>query len=223
MIPTLSSVEIRILGCLLEKETTTPEYYPLTLNALTNACNQKSSRDPVMDLDQTAVIRGLLSLKEKRFVYERHEEGSRTAKYVHAIENLLRASTEERAVLCLLFLRGPQTPGEIKTRGERLASFASPADVEAVLQELAARADGPFVQKLARQPGQKEARYGHLFGKETTSEAIAEPATVDPTHPTVTSPTEVRLAALEKKVAALEEQLCAFRSANSSSAPTQQN
>ena len=160
----LTDVEARILGSLVEKSYTTPDQYPLSLNALTNACNQKSSRDPVMSLDEAAIARALATLQEKNLVGRRSEPGSRVTKFMHHVENLIGGGTaQEIGTICVLLLRGPQTPGEIKTRTDRICEFESTADVEAILLELAGRTDGPFVARLARQTGQKEARYMHLF------------------------------------------------------------
>jgi len=195
----LNEVEIRILGVLLEKEKTTPEYYPLTLNALANACNQKSSRDPVMELDQNTVIRALYSLKDKGLLLEKHEEGNRVAKYLHRFENVLKADDQERAALCVLMLRGPQTTGEIKTRTDRLTNFESPAEVETILQGLAARPDGPFVKRLEKQPGQKECRYRHLLSIPSTE----KPAVTAPPLPPPSTSAD-RLATLEKRIFDLE-------------------
>jgi uncharacterized protein YceH (UPF0502 family) len=203
MIPRLDSIEVRVLGCLLEKEKTTPEYYPLTPNALTNACNQKSSRDPVMEVTQSLVIRAIFSLKDQGFIVEKNEEGGRVAKYGHNFSKVMTASEPERAVLCLLMLRGPQTAGEIRNRADRLAEFKSPAEVETILQGLATRADGPFTILLPRQPGQKERRYAHLFSGEPTVTAASSPA--PKSVETAVSPLEDRLANLEKRVQALEE------------------
>ncbi len=207
MIEKLMTVEIRVLGCLLEKEKTTPEYYPLTLNALTNACNQKSSREPVMSLDQGLVIRALLSLKDRGFVIERNEEGNRVSKYAHNFSKLMEASEAERAVLCLLMLRGPQTAGEIRNRSERLATFQSPAEVESILQTLSTREDGPYTVLLPRQTGQKERRYAHLFSDPSTLPApsFSPSPVVTPAAPKTSL--EDRVAKLEERLAQLEEQI----------------
>ena len=201
----LSTVEVRVLGCLLEKEKTTPEYYPMTANALTNACNQKSSRDPVMELTQSLVIRAIYSLKDRGLVIERNDEGSRVSKYGHNFSNLMNATEAERAVLCILMLRGPQTAGEIKNRSERLADFKSPAEVESVLQTLATRADGPYTVLLPRQPGQKERRYAHLFSGDPTAAVSAPEPAAAPTPDGISL--EERVMALEKRVAALENSI----------------
>src|SRR5579883_323913 len=160
----LDAIEARVLGCLVEKSLTTPELYPLTLNALVNACNQKSSREPMMTLDFNAAQAGVNSLIEKGFAARRYEPGGRTEKYGHRIEVLL-GSEDPQAIgaICVLLLRGPQTTGELKTRTERLCQFASIADVEALLQRLSTLGSGPIVARLPRQTGQKEARWKELF------------------------------------------------------------
>lgn len=200
MVTQLTDVEARILGSLVEKSLATPENYPLSLNALINACNQKTSREPVMALDEATVGRGLHALLEKGLAERHFEPGSRVPKFLHHIEALMSlADAKPIATICLLLLRGPQTAGEIKGRTDRLCKFESTAEVEALLQDLAARTDGPFAAKLPRQPGQKEARYQHLF-----SGAAPTPA---PAPAPAAAPAPVpadRLAQLEKRVEALE-------------------
>jgi uncharacterized protein YceH (UPF0502 family) len=203
----LADIEARILGSLVEKSYTTPEQYPLSLNALTNACNQKSSRDPVMKLDETTIARAIATLQQKGLVDRRSEPGSRVTKFLHHVENLLGGGTaQEIGTICVLLLRGPQTPGEIKTRTDRICEFSSTADVEAVLLEMAGRTDGPFVSRLPRQPGQKEARYMHLFcGKPDTP---TPPKPAQPGKPLVSPPAKVTttdlLTRLQQRVSALE-------------------
>jgi len=174
----LTDIEARILGSLVEKSYTTPDQYPLSLNALTNACNQKTSRDPVMTLDEATIARALATLQEKNLVGRRSEPGSRVTKFMHHVENLIGGGTaQEIGTICVLLLRGPQTPGEIKTRTDRICEFASTAEVEAILLELAGRTDGPFVSRLSRQVGQKEARYAHLFcGHPREHQPVQQPA-----------------------------------------------
>ena len=166
----LSLHETRVIGCLIEKEITTPEQYPLSLNALTNACNQKSNRDPVLDLDEATVQQLLDQLAKKRLVSEQSGYGNRVPKFQHLFCNTtfgtLKFSPQELGIVCELFLRGPQTPGELRSRASRLCRFADVTEVEAVLDGLAARADGPFVMRLAREPGKRESRYAHLFSGE---------------------------------------------------------
>ena len=161
-----SDNEIRVLGCLIEKEITTPEYYPLSLNALMNACNQKSNRDPVMTLDEAAVRDALRSLTDQYLVRSASSD-SRVAKYEHRVNELYNFHRNEIAVLCVLFLRGPQTPGELRTRAERMFAFEDLEAVHSALN-LLMRREPPVVKGLPRQPGTKESRYMHLFGGEET-------------------------------------------------------
>ena len=160
----LNDIEVRVLGCLIEKELATPEYYPLTLNALTNACNQKSNRDPVMSLEETDVVRALDALRFKQLALI-SAEGGRAAKYRHILAEKLRLSPAELAVVAELLLRGPQTVGELRTRAERMHPFPDLAGIEEVLEELMARTP-PLVKRLPRQPGRKEQRHTHLLGGE---------------------------------------------------------
>lgn len=163
----LTAPEARIIGCLIEKQITTPDQYPLSLNALINACNQKSNRDPVLELDEDTVQRTLDALAKKHFVVERSGFGSRVPKYQHRFCNTeygtLKLDAQELAVTCELLLRGPQTPGELRSRASRMATFADVTDVEATLTRLSEREDGPFVTRLAREPGRRESRFAHLF------------------------------------------------------------
>jgi uncharacterized protein YceH (UPF0502 family) len=163
----ITPLEARVIGSLLEKEITTPDQYPLSLAALTNACNQKSSRDPVLQLQETEVQGLLDELKKKHLVSDRTGFGSRVAKYQHRFCNTgfgaFEFTPQELGVLCVLLLRGPQTPGELRSRTNRLCQFTGVQQVEAVLDELMRREDGPFVVRLIREPGRRESRYGHLF------------------------------------------------------------
>jgi uncharacterized protein len=173
----LTPNEARVIGSLLEKERTTPEQYPLSLNALTNACNQKSSRDPVMSLDERIVQETLDGLIKKRLVSEKTGFGSRVAKYQHRFCNTdfgdLKFSEQELGIICALLLRGPQTPGELRTRTERLCKFSDMNEAEAVLKHLMVREDGPFIVKLPREAGKRESRYAHLFcGEVEISSAV---------------------------------------------------
>ena len=162
--------ETRIIGCLIEKEITTPEQYPLSLNALTNACNQKSNRDPVLDLDEATVQQLVDQLIKKRLVSEQSGYGNRVPKFQHLFCNTnfgtLKFSPQELGIVCELFLRGPQTPGELRSRASRMCRFGDVSEVEAALNGLASREDGPFVIRLAREPGKRESRYAHLFSGE---------------------------------------------------------
>ncbi len=169
----LDPVEIRVLGALMEKEATTPEYYPLSLNALVNACNQKSNRDPVVDYDDATVSDALARLREQHFSLT-ITGGSRVHKYQQRISETLNLGRRESAILCVLFLRGPQTIAEIKDRAERIYAFTDLAETELVLEKLATWPNtGPLVKKLPRLPGQKEARYIHLLSGEPDLEALA--------------------------------------------------
>ena len=164
-----SENEIRVLGCLLEKESTTPEYYPLSLNALMNACNQKSNRDPVLSIDEVAVRNALRSLTEQALVRSASGD-SRVAKYEHRMNELYNFHRHEIAVLCILFLRGPQTPGELRTRTERMYAFEGLEGVHSALN-LLMRREPPLVKVLPRQSGTKESRYTHLFDAEEETPA----------------------------------------------------
>jgi uncharacterized protein YceH (UPF0502 family) len=168
----LSDVEIRVLGALVEKETTTPEYYPLSLNALVNACNQKSNRDPVMTLDEDAVRAAIRSLTEHALVRSASGD-SRVAKFEHRLNELYNFHRHELAVLCVLMLRGPQTPGELRTRCERMYAFEDLDAVHAALN-LLMRRDPPLAKVLPRQPGTKESRYMQLLSGDVAPQALAE-------------------------------------------------
>jgi uncharacterized protein len=201
----LDQTEARVLGCLVEKELATPEYYPLTLNALVNACNQKSNRDPVMALDDAEVQAALDRLRARQLAH-RSAEGVRAAKYCHNLEGPLRLEPPELAVLAELLLRGPQTLGELRTRTERMTSFADLAAVEECIESLLER-DQPLVVRLPRQPGRKEHRFAHLFMDPPAAEefpaAATPPATAD----------NQQLAALEAEVSRLRAELDALRAA----------
>lgn len=209
--------EARVIGCLMEKSVITPDQYPLSLNALVNACNQKSSREPVLNLDQGTVQRTANELAEKKHVMVENL-GSRVDKYRQRFCNtqfaLIQFSPAEYAVMCLLLLRGAQTPGELKSRSGRLHEFATPDDVEAALESLMSRADGPFVARLPREPRRKDNAYAHLFGGPMES-APAEPPPRDQT-PREPPPPRARpdadlLAALEQRVTALERELAELK------------
>jgi uncharacterized protein len=167
----LDPVQIRVLGCLLEKQQATPDAYPLTLNALRLACNQSTSRDPVVDYDEATVRDAAQRLGQRGWARLTSYHGSRTAKYRHLLEEALGLSSEERALLCVLMLRGPQTLGELKQRSEKLHGFADLSAVEEVLDRLTARDLGRW---LERRPGQKEARYTHLLGADDAASAELE-------------------------------------------------
>ncbi len=164
----LGAHETRVLACLIEKAVTTPDQYPLSLNALTNACNQKSNRDPVMHLDEAEVQQTLDALAKRHLVGEKSGYGSRVTKYQHYFCNTtfgsLRFSPQELGILCELMLRGPQTPGELRTHAGRLCTLADVHEVEALLLGLMEREGGPVVTRLPREPGRRESRFAHLFG-----------------------------------------------------------
>lgn len=174
----LTPHEARITGCLIEKEITTPDQYPLSLNALINACNQKSSRDPVMSLDERTVQETIDGLVKKRLISEKTGFGSRVAKYQHRFCNTdfgdLRFSQQELGIVCVLLLRGPQTPGELRVRTDRLCKFRDVNEVESVLKQLTEREDGPFVIQLPREAGKRESRYAHLFCGEVEFEEVSQ-------------------------------------------------
>ena len=159
---TLTENEVRVLGALIEKDITTPEYYPLSLNALVNACNQKSNRDPVMQLDEDAVRDAVEGLQQDRLAGPAGGADSRVTKYEHRLQEVFNFTRPEIAVLCVLLLRGPQTPGELRARGERMHRFEALEDVQSALQKLMQR-EPPLAKVLARQPGTKESRYAHLM------------------------------------------------------------
>lgn len=212
----LSETEVRVLGALIEKETTTPEYYPLTLNSLMSACNQKSNRDPVMSLDEETLQRALDSLKGKRLVW--HLTSGRATKYDHNIRNILPVSDPEIAVLCVLMLRGPQTLGEIKNRTERMHRFSSMDQVQETIDSLTQSSAGPLVTELPRQPGQKEIRFMHLLSGEPeiphpqTTQTTADERSVAPVSPSEPD----RITSLENTVAELRRELEELKTAFSS-------
>jgi uncharacterized protein len=216
----LNALEARIIGCLIEKQITTPDQYPLSLNALVSACNQKSNREPVMALDELTVQRAVDELTRKHLLFDRSGFGSRVAKYRHCFCNTefgtLKFDPQELAIVCELLLRGPQTPGELRSRSSRMASFTDVSEVEAILERLTKREGGPYVTRLAREPGRRESRYAQLFGGE-----IAEPADTNPVHeqsaipsgtsvpemPVPASGQEQRLTRLEREVQALRAEM----------------
>jgi uncharacterized protein YceH (UPF0502 family) len=200
----LNENQCRVLGSLVEKQLTTPEYYPLTLNALVNACNQKSNREPVMSLGESEALAAIDSLREKNLVYTFHGSTSRTVKYKHVLPNVLELEPPAVAVITLLLLRGPQTVGELRGRSERLHEFNSLFEVQETLDELARR-DEPLVIKLERQAGQKDARYAHLLSGDVDAAAAVS------ARPTHAAPTSDRIEMLEERVASLENELTSFR------------
>jgi uncharacterized protein YceH (UPF0502 family) len=197
----LDAVEVRVLGALLEKEATTPEYYPLSLNALVNACNQKSNRDPVVDYDGDTVTDSIERLRQKKLALIVIGSG-RVTKYGQRISETLNLGRREMAVLCTLLLRGPQTLGEIKDRSERMYAFGDLSEAEIVLEKLADWPGGALLKKLPRQPGHKEARYAHLLSGEPSVEAPAESAAAPPPS---------RVAQLETELQQLHSQFEEFK------------
>jgi hypothetical protein len=205
----LTEVEARVLGALLEKETTTPEYYPLSLNALMNACNQKSNREPVMSLDEDAVRGALRSLTDQMLVRPAASDG-RVAKYEHRLQEAFNFHRNEAAVLCVLLLRGPQTPGELRNRTERLYSFDDLESVHSALN-LLMRREPPLVKVLARQPGTKEARFAHLLCGEAGMFAPAQSSDAAVLSvgesPERIERCEAEIETLKSEIAALRQQL----------------
>ncbi|NIY91798.1 YceH family protein [Vibrio diazotrophicus] len=173
----LSPLEARVIGCLIEKEVTTPDYYPLTLNSLTAAVNQKSNREPVLSLSDAEVQDVVSELISRRLVSDESGFNSRASKFQHRFCNTefgdLKLNAQELGIVCCLLLRGPQTPGELRTRTNRLCTFNDVKETEAVLERLAARESGALVVKLPREPGKRESRYQHLFSGEVDLEALA--------------------------------------------------
>ena len=210
----LNEVECRVLGSLVEKEVTTPENYPLSLNALVNACSQKSNRDPVMNLDEAAVREALHSLEGQSLVRSVSPADSRVTKYEHRLQEAFNFYRHETAILCLLLLRGPQTPGELRSRSERMHSFDDLAAVQSSLQHLIKR-EPPLVKPLPRQPGTKETRYAHLLSGDVVQ---AEPEPKVHAAPEEHSlygdrvrKLEDEIAVLKNEIAELKEQFALFR------------
>ncbi|MEP6921837.1 MAG: YceH family protein [bacterium] len=168
----LTDIEVRILGSLIEKQVTTPEYYPLTLNSLTLACNQKNNRQPVTSLSEPDVAQALETLREKNLVYVFYGSSSRVPKYKHVITEVMHLSPQELAAMCVLMLRGPQTAGEVAGRGYRLHEFSGLEEVDATLNALIAREPEALVVRLTRQAGQKEVRYAHLLAGEVSVDTL---------------------------------------------------
>jgi uncharacterized protein YceH (UPF0502 family) len=209
----LNEFETRALGALIEKEITTPEYYPLSLNALTNACNQINNRDPVVVYGEQQVLKAVESLRDKRLATAISGGDSRVVKYGHKAAETLALPRPEIAVLCVLLLRGPQTVGELRTRTGRMHEFASLADVFATIQTLATR-PVPLVTVLPRQAGTKEPRYAHLLANEVViTPSTTEPpfAPLSPAGPDRIAQLETELATLRNELADLRQQFTAFR------------
>lgn len=212
----LNAVEARIIGCLLEKQITTPDQYPLSLNALVSACNQKSNREPVMGLDELTVQRTVDELTRKHLLLDRSGFGSRVTKYRHCFCNTefgtLKFDPQELAIVCELLLRGPQTPGELRSRASRMASFTDVAEVEAILERLSKREGGPCVTRLAREPGRRESRYAHLFGGEIVEQTDTNPERAPSATTGGTSvPERSSAGSVEQRLARLEQEVRALR------------
>ena len=210
----LSATEARVIGCLLEKEITTPDQYPLSLNALTNACNQKTNREPVLELSEATVQQAVDSLMKKYLVSDKSAGyGGRVTKYKHRFCNTefgsLKFSKQEFGIVCVLLLRGPQTPGELRSRTNRLCEFADAAQVESTLQGLMTREDGPFIARLHRAAGARESRYAHLFSG--IIESVSEPEEVFQAVAEGGPSLSQRVALLEERIADMQLQIETLR------------
>ncbi|EGQ8188257.1 DUF480 domain-containing protein [Vibrio cholerae] len=203
----LSPLEARVIGCLIEKEVTTPDHYPLTLNSLTTACNQKSNREPVLNLSEAEVQDTVEGLIARRLVSDESSFNSRTSKYQHRFCNTefgdLKLNQQELGLICCLLLRGAQTPGELRTRTNRLCTFTDVKETEAVLERLANRDSGELVVKLPREPGKRESRYHHLFCGEVDMAAFATSSDNEANASSQYAELEQELAALREEVAEL--------------------
>ena len=204
--------EARVIGCLIEKEITTPDQYPLSLNALTNACNQKTNREPVLELSEAVVQQAVDTLMKKHLVSDRSAGyGGRVTKYKHRFCNTefgsLKFSKQELGIICVLLLRGPQTPGELRARTNRLCEFADADQVEATLKDLMAREDGPFIARLPRAAGARESRYAHLFSGNI--ESVDEPAVAEESAPGAPTLSQ-RVSQLEERVGQLRAEIDAL-------------
>jgi uncharacterized protein YceH (UPF0502 family) len=199
---TLNEYELRALGALVEKHIATPDYYPMTLNALVNACNQKNHRDPVVSYDETIVAKALDGLREKNLAYVFHGSEARAPKYGHLFPKAFDLSEAETPLMCVLILRGPQTSGELRSRTQHLRSFGSLAEVETLLQGLSLR-DMPLVVKLPRQPGSRESRFAHLLGGPVEMEQSEAPPHL--------APSVLQRHSENDKIAKLEEEIASLR------------
>jgi uncharacterized protein YceH (UPF0502 family) len=209
----LTEAEIRVLGALIEKDITTPDYYPLSLNALVNACNQKNNREPVTSLDEGAVREALRGLQEKRLAGPAGGADSRVTKYEHRVQEVFNFTRAETAIMCVLLLRGPQTPGELRGRTERMYRFEELSDVQSTLQRLMER-DPPLAKMLPRQPGTKESRYAQLLGGEMeswTSSTVSGVAPSAPADDDRVSRLETDVAGLRREITELKQQMETFR------------
>lgn len=201
----LSEIEVRVLGSLVEKQVTTPEYYPLTLNSLTLACNQKNNRNPVSAYSENEVANALETLREKNLTYVFHGSTSRVPKYKHVMPEVMHLSPAETALMCVLMLRGPQTVGELRGNAARLHTFSSLEEVDETVNALISHEPDPLVVRLTRQPGQKEARFAHLLSGAPT-EVIVEKTSDSRPGPSVQSDRK-RIEELEQSVATLTEEV----------------
>lgn len=214
-LPPLTLLETRVLGVLVEKERTVPDTYPLTLNALAAGCNQKTSRDPVLEASEHEVQAAVDHLRRRSLVIE--SSGGRTMRYAHNVKRVLEIPTEAVALLATLMLRGPQTAGELRLHSERLHRFSDISSVEGYLGELATRAAGPLVRELARAPGARETRWCHLLGDAPAEDALpvhgteAPPSTERAAHPARGNERDTALAALQARVDGLESELGELR------------
>ena len=199
----LSEVETRVLGSLVEKELTTPDYYPLSLNALLNACNQKSNRDPVMNLNENSVSQALRSLDKEGLAGRADGMDNRVTKFEHRLQEAFNFDRREIAILCELLLRGPQTPGELRSRADRMHPFDDLGQVQSTLQRLAQR-EPPLVKMLPRQPGTKESRYAHLLSGDVQ---IQSPDAIPETATTYRTADGERIAHLENEVSTLQNEV----------------
>jgi uncharacterized protein len=211
----LTAAEARVIACLIEKQITTPDQYPLSLNALTNACNQKSNRDPVLALTEAEVQQLVDALVRKHVVMERSGFGSRVPKYQHCYCNTefsaLKFTPLELAIVCELLLRGPQTPGELRTRAARMATITDGAEVEQALEALAARPESPVVQRLARQPGRREARYAQLLTGALSEELAAPFESAQASAPHQETGPDARFARLDEEIRELRAEVAELR------------
>lgn len=210
-----TEIEVRVLGALVEKQVTTPEYYPLTLNSLTLACNQKNNRNPVTSYSETEVAQALETLREKNLTYVYHGSTSRVPKYKHVMPEVMHLSAPETALMCVLMLRGPQTVGEMRGNAARLHEFSGLEEVEETLNSLISREPESLVVRLPRQPGQKEARVAHLLSgppsEEVMAEATAPRATLRQNDRERIESLEQNLTALSEEVHALKQQFAEFK------------
>jgi uncharacterized protein len=204
----LTDVEARALGALIEKDITTPDYYPLSLNALVNACNQKNNRDPVMNLGEDVLRQALASLQEKRLAGPAGGADSRVTKYEHRLQEVFNFDRRETAVICVLLLRGAQTPGELRGRTERMYRFETLEDVQSAIQKLMDR-QPPLARVLPRQPGTKESRYMHLFSGDTAPEYVQ--ATTSSSPRSSSEDAQERISNLENQLALLKTEIAELR------------